>query len=128
MAKIIDGLLYTNSHEWVRIDNEYAYIGITDFSQNQLGDIKYISQIEKGTNLSINEEFGSLESTKATSDLLSPVTGTIIDINQDVLNSPDLINTDPYSSWIIKIKLDNPSELDGLMNSNTYKKYADVTE
>lgn len=123
MSKIIDNLYYTESHEWVKIDGEFAYIGITDFSQNQLGEIKYIDAGEKSKEINKGDEFGSIESTKATSDLLAPLSGTIEETNKEVGNNPNSINKDPYTHWIVKIKLSNQSEIQSLMDHIAYKAY-----
>lgn len=123
MSKIIDNLYYTESHEWVKIDGDFAYIGITDFSQNQLGDIKYIDTGEKLEKINKGDEFGSIESTKATSDLLAPLSGTIEETNKEVSNNPNSINKDPYTHWLVKIKLSNQSEIQSLMDHLAYKAY-----
>lgn len=123
MSQIIDNLLYTDSHEWVRIEGEYAYIGITDFSQKQLGEIKFIDSSEVAKQLTKGDEFGSIESTKATSDLLAPISGSIVEINKELLSSPNLINKDPYQNWIVKIKLSDPTETKNLMDNKAYKSF-----
>ena len=123
MSKIIDTLFYTDSHEWVKIEGEYAFVGITDFSQNQLGNIKYIDSGDVSNNVDKGDEFGSIESTKAASDLMAPLSGSIVEVNKELINSPELINKDPYECWIIKIKLTDLSEVDSLMDANAYRDF-----
>lgn len=121
MSKIIEELFYSDSHEWVKIDGEYAYIGITDFAQHQLGSIVYVDMPEVGDEISKDEEFGAVESVKAASDLISPLSGTIVEINATLESEPELINKDAYGHWIMKIKISDPSEVDKLMDAKAYK-------
>lgn len=123
MSQIEDKLLYTDSHEWVRIEDDLAYVGITDFSQKQLGEIKFIDSSEVAKQIIRGEEFGSIESTKATTDLLAPISGNIVEINKDILNSPNLINKEPYQHWILKIKISDKTEIQNLMNFEAYQLF-----
>lgn len=120
MSKVIEGLYYTESHEWVKVEGEYAYIGITDFAQHQLGNIVYVDIPEVGDEIKQEEEFGAVESVKAASDLLSPVSGTIVEVNEKLSDKPELINQDAFDSWMLKVKLSDPSELNSLMDSQAY--------
>lgn len=125
MSKVVEGLYYTESHEWVKVEGEFAYIGITDFAQHQLGNIVYVDIPEVGDEIKQEEEFGAVESVKAASDLLSPVSGTIVEVNEKLSDEPELINKDAFDSWILKVKLSDASELNGLMDS---KAYAEICE
>lgn len=120
MAKIIEGLYYRESHEFVKVEGEYAYIGITDFAQGQLGNVTYIEFPEVDDEISAGDSFGSVESVKAASDLTSPVSGVVVEINDVLEDEPELINKDAYSNWLIKIKLSDPSELESLMDAQAY--------
>lgn len=121
MAKVIDGLYYSESHEYVRVDGEYGYIGITDYAQNELGNVVYVDMPEVDDELTAGEEFGAVESTKAASDLNAPVSGTVVEVNSALDDSPELINQDAYANWIVKVKLSDPTELDGLMDAEAYE-------
>ena len=125
MSKVIEGLYYSESHEWVKVEGEYAYIGITDFAQHQLGNIVYVDMPEEDDEVTKDEDFGAVESVKAASDLLSPVSGTVVEINEKLSDEPELINQDPYENWIMKVKLSDTSELDGLMDSKAYEAIAE---
>ena len=120
MAKIIEGLYYSESHEFVKVEGEYAYIGITDFAQGQLGNVTYIEFPEVDDEISAGDSFGSVESVKAASDLTSPVSGVVVEINDVLEDEPELVNKDAYSNWLIKIKLSDPSELESLMDAQAY--------
>ena len=122
MAKIIEGRYYSESHEYVRVEGEYGYIGITDYAQQQLGNVVYVDTPEEGDNVAAGEEFGAVESVKAASDLISPVSGTVEAVNADLVDTPEKVNEDPYANWIIKVKLSEKSELDTLLNAEQYKK------
>ncbi len=124
MSKVVEGLLYSESHEWVKIDGEVAIIGISDFAQNELGDITYADLPAEGDDVAKGEEFGALESVKASSDLYSPVSGTVTAVNSELEDAPEKINEDPYGSWIIKVKMSDSSELDSLLSSADYEKIA----
>lgn len=121
MSRVPEELKYTESHEWIKVNGEYGYIGITDYAQHQLGNIVYVDMPEVDDEINKGEEFGAVESVKAASDLLSPVSGTVVEINENLESSPELINEDAYENWIFKIKLSDPSELNKLMNSQEYE-------
>lgn len=125
MAKIIEGLYYTKSHEYVRVEGEYGYIGITDYAQSQLGNVVYVDLPDVDDEINIDEEFGAVESVKAASDLFSPVSGVVAEVNEKLEDEPELINADAFENWIIKVKLSNPSELDDLLDA---KAYAEICE
>ncbi len=121
MAKVIEGLYYSESHEYVRVEGEYGYIGITDYAQQQLGNIVYVDMPEVDDEIDADEEFGALESVKAASDLLSPVSGTIVEINEALEDQPELLNKDAFGNWIMKVQLSDPAELDKLMDAAAYE-------
>ena len=122
MAKLVEGLFYSESHEYVRIEDEYGYVGITDYAQDQLGNVVYVDMPEVGDEVSAGSEFGAVESVKAASDLISPVSGEIVEINEALEDQPELINQDAFENWIMKVKLSNPSETDALMDAQAYEK------
>ena len=121
MSKVIEGLLYSETHEWVKVEGDVAVIGVTDFAQSEMGDITYVDMPEADDEVSKDEEFGALESVKASSDLVCPVSGTVIESNEALEDAPELINQDPYENWIIKVKLGDPAELEGLMDAAAYQ-------
>ncbi|EGN58035.1 glycine cleavage system H protein [Hallella multisaccharivorax DSM 17128] len=123
MSEVKQGLYYTESHEYVRVDGDYGYVGITDYAQQQLGNIVYVDMPEVDDEIAAGEEFGAVESVKAASDLNSPVTGVVEEVNEALEDAPDLINKDAYGNWIMKVKLSDKSELDGLMDAAAYDKY-----
>lgn len=123
MAKTLEGLYYSKSHEYVKVDGEYGYVGITDYAQQQLGGVVYVDMPEAGDEVTAGEEFGAVESVKAASDLISPVSGEVEEVNADLEDNPGNVNKDPYGSWIIKVKLSDKAELSSLMNADDYKKY-----
>jgi glycine cleavage system H protein len=115
-------LKYSKEHEWVRLEGDVAVIGITEFAQDELGDIVYVEQPKVGDKVSQNEQFGVVESVKTVSDLYSPLSGEVVEVNDDVAGSPENINKDPYGAgWIIKVKTDDTSELDNLLSADDYK-------
>lgn len=122
MSKVIEGLRYSRSHEWVKVEGEFALIGISDFAQKELGDITYADIPEVDTELEVEEVFGALESVKASSELISPVSGVVVEVNEKLADAPELINEDPYSAWIVKVRLTSPSEVETLLDSESYKK------
>ena len=122
MSKVQQGLLYSESHEWVRVEGPNAYIGISDFAQEEMGDITYVD-IPDLDNVLKGEEFGALESVKASSDLYSPVTGTVSERNTDLEDAPELLNEDPYGNWIIRVHISDPSELETLMDAAAYEAF-----
>ena len=123
MAKVLEGLNYSESHEYVRVEGEYGYIGITDYAQNALGAVVYVDMPEVDDEVTAGDEFGAVESTKAASDLNSPVTGTVVEVNEALEDQPELINQDAYENWIIKVELSDKSELDSLMDAEAYEAF-----
>ena len=121
--KIVSGLFYTKDHEWVKVEGNEAYVGITDFAQHALGDIVYVELPELDAEIEGEESFGTIESVKAASDMLMPITGTIVEVNEDLENDPALVNADPYENWIMKIKVSNMADLDELMNAEEYEVF-----
>lgn len=122
MVKVEKGLLYAASHEFVRVDGEYGYIGITDYAQEQLGNVVYVDMPEVDDEISAGEEFGAVESVKAASDLIAPVSGVVVEVNEELEDKPELINQDAFENWIIKVRLSDKAELDKLMDSEAYIK------
>ena len=121
MSKIIEGLFYAESHEYVKVEGEYGYIGITDYAQHELGNVVYVDMPDEGDEVTAGEDFGAVESVKAASDLISPVSGEVVEVNEALADSPELINNDPYANWIIKVQLSDPSEVENLMDAEAYK-------
>ena len=124
MSKIVEGLLYSESHEWVKADGNVAIIGISDFAQAELGDITYVELPAEDDELTAGDEFGALESVKASSELYTPVSGKVLAVNSALEDAPEQINEDPYGSWIIKVEMSDTSELDSLLNAAAYEKVA----
>lgn len=122
MAKFVDGLYYSESHEYVKVEGDFAYIGISDYAQNALGNIVYVDMPEVDDEVEAGEDFGAVESVKAASDLISPVTGTVVEINEELEDAPELLNKDPYANWIIKVEMSDPTELDNLMDAAAYEE------
>lgn len=121
MSTILEGLRYAESHEWVKAEGEFAYVGITDYAQHALGDIVYVDMPDVDDEVEKGEEFGAVESVKAASDLYSPVTGVVVEVNEALSNAPELINQDAFANWIMKVKLSDPSELDTLLDAKAYE-------
>ncbi len=114
-------LKYTKDHEWVSVDGDIATVGITDFAQGELGDIVYVETETEGESLDQEEVFGSVEAVKTVSDLFMPISGEIIEFNAELEGNPELVNSDPYGQgWMIKVKVSNSSELDGLLDAAAY--------
>ncbi|MHC1719764.1 MAG: glycine cleavage system protein GcvH [Clostridiaceae bacterium] len=120
--KILEGLFYSSDHEWVKMEGEKAYIGITDFAQSSLGDIVFIELPEVDTELSKDDVFGTIESVKAASDLNIPVNGKVVEVNEELVDNPAAVNEDPYGNWMVAIELSDKSELEGLMNAKQYEE------
>lgn len=121
MPEIEDSYLYTDSHEWVKIEGDTAIIGITDYAQDQLGDIVYIEMPEAGVNIFQGQSFGSIESVKTVSELIAPLTGNVLEINDGLSSSPELVNKSPYhKGWMIKIKIEDPKQIESLMSPGDY--------
>ena len=117
-----DDLKYSKEHEWVRMEGNIAQIGVTVFAQDSLGDLVFIDLPDVGTEVGQFEKFGEIESVKAVSDLFSPIAGTIVDANSAAIDNPETVNTDPYGSgWLIKVEISDPSQLDELMDAETYE-------
>ena len=121
MAKLIEGRKYSESHEWVNVEGEIALIGITDYAQHALGNITYVDMPSEDDEVSAGEEFGAVESTKIASDLFSPVSGVVTEVNSALEDAPELINEDAYANWIIKVKMSDPSELETLLDPAAYE-------
>ena len=122
MAKVIEGLYYSESHEYVKVEGGYGYIGITDYAQNALGNIVYVDMPEVDDEIEAGEEFGAVESVKAASDLNAPVSGKVVEVNEALEDAPELVNQDAYANWIIKVELADASELDNLMDAKAYEE------
>ena len=123
MAKILEGLYYSESHEYLRVEGDYGYIGITDYAQNALGTVVYVDMPEVDDEVEAGEEFGAVESVKAASDLISPVSGTVVEVNEALSDNPELLNNDAYANWIVKVELSDKSELDNLMDAAAYEEH-----
>ena len=123
MAKVIEGLYYSESHEFVKVDGDFGFIGITDYAQNALGNVVYVDMPEVDDEVTAGEEFGAVESVKAASDLISPVSGTVVEINEALEDQPELVNEDAYANWIIKVELSDKSDLDNLMDAAAYEEF-----
>lgn len=119
--KVAKDLLYSNDHEWVRVEGDDAFVGISDFAQHQLGDIVYVELPEIDDDLAKEDSFSAIESVKAAADVYMPVGGTVIEVNEALLDDPALINSEPYENWIVKVKLSDKAELDELMTSEEYE-------
>ena len=120
MATVMEGLYYAESHEYVKVEGEFGYVGITDYAQHELGNVVYVDMPEVDDEVTAGEEFGAVESVKAAYDLLSPVSGTVVEVNEELEDQPEKINEDAFGNWIIKVKLCDPSELDNLMDAKAY--------
>ena len=122
MAKILEGLRYSESHEYVKIEGDYAVVGITDFAQEQLGNVVYVDLPKVGDEVTAGETFGAVESTKAASDLVCPVSGEVVEVNEALEDEPELVNKDAFGEgWIIKVKLTNPEEVEQLLDAKGYE-------
>ena len=125
MAKIIEGLYYSESHEYVRVEGNFGFIGITDYAQNALGNVVYVDLPDVDDEVTAGEEFGAVESVKAASDLISPVSGTIVEVNEALDDQPELVNQDAFENWIIKVEISDKSELDNLMDAKAYAAFCE---
>ena len=121
MSKVIDGLYYSESHEYVKVEGDFGFIGITDYAQHELGNVVYVDMPEVDDEVTAGEDFGAVESVKAASDLMSPVSGTVVEVNEALEDEPGLINKDAFENWIIKVELSDKGELEGLMDAAAYK-------
>ena len=124
MSKVIEGLLYSESHEWVKVDGNVAIIGVTDFAQSEMGDITYVDMPDVDDEFNAGDDFGALESVKTSSEVITPVSGKVIARNDALEDSPELINEDAYAAWIVKIEMSDTSELDSMMNAAKYSEFA----
>lgn len=125
MAKVIEGLYYSESHEFIRVEGDFGFIGITDFAQKALGNVVYVDMPDVDDEVSAGEEFGAVESVKAASDLISPVTGVVVEVNEALEDQPELINADAYENWIIKVELSDKGELENLMDAKAYTEFCE---
>ena len=119
-----DDIKYHREHAWVRVEGKRATIGITDYAQQQMGDIVYVDLPESDTEIDADSELSEIESTKATSPVISPVSGTVVEVNEDLADSPEIINEDPYGNgWLVTLEMNDPSELNDLMSKSEYEKF-----
>jgi glycine cleavage system H protein len=126
-----DDLRYTREHEWARVDleNKIATIGITEYAQEKLGDVVHVELPDEGADLMVEEPFGSVESVKAVSDLFAPVSGKVTEVNDDLVDSPEMVNEDPYGeAWFVKVKITDLTSLETLMDAGAYKKFVEAKE
>ena len=123
MSKIIDGLYYSESHEFVKVEGDFGYVGITDYAQHELGHVVYVDMPEVDDEVEAGEDFGAVESVKAASDLVCPVSGTVVEVNEALEDEPGLINKDAFENWIIKVELSDKGELENLMDAAAYKAF-----
>ena len=122
MAKVIEGLFYSESHEYVKVEGDFAYVGITDYAQHALGNMVYVDMPEVDDEVEADEDFGAVESVKAASDLISPVSGTVVEVNEALEDKPELLNEDAFENWIMKVQMSDKSELDALMDATAYEE------
>lgn len=122
MSKVLESLCYSETHEWVKVEGDIAIVGVTDFAQSEMGDITYVDMPDVDDEVVKDEEFGALESVKASSDLICPVSGVVVENNEALEDAPELVNQDPYENWIIKVKMSDPEELNDLINAEEYTK------
>lgn len=120
MAKVLDDRRYAESHEWVKLDGDIATIGISDYAQHALGDIVYVDMPEVGDEMTAGDVFGAVESVKAASDLICPVSGEVVEVNEALEDAPEQVNADAFENWIIKVKVSDPAEIDALLDAAAY--------
>jgi glycine cleavage system H protein len=125
MAKVLEGLYYAESHEYVKVEGNIGYVGITDYAQHALGNVVYVDMPDVDDEVTAGEEFGAVESVKAASDLISPVSGVVIEVNEALEDEPEKINADAYENWIIKVELSDKSELENLMDAKAYTAFCE---
>lgn len=123
--KVIPSLRYSDKHTWVRVEGEFAYIGITDFAQDQLGEILFVEMPEIEDELIQGEEFGVVESSKVASDLIAPISGEVVEINEKLDDEPEYVNEDAYDAWIVKVKISDADELENLLTAEKYEAIAE---
>ncbi|MDO5649236.1 MAG: glycine cleavage system protein GcvH [Gallicola sp.] len=121
--KVEKGLLYTKDHEWVKVEGEEAYIGLADYAQHNLGDIVYVELPDVGDEVEAEEELASVESVKAAAEIFAPISGEVVEANEDLDDDPALLNADPYANWIVKVSIKDKAELDGLMDDKAYEEF-----
>ena len=121
----MEELFYSESHEYVKVEGDFGYIGISDYAQNALGNVVYVDMPEVDDEVTAGEEFGAVESVKAASDLISPVSGVVVEVNEALEDEPELVNKDAYENWIIKVQLSDKSELDALMDAKAYEAFCE---
>lgn len=126
MSKVLADLRYADSHEWVKLEGEIATIGISDYAQHALGNIVYVDMPEVGDEVTAGEEFGAVESVKAASDLFSPISGEVVEINEALEDNPELINEDAFANWIMKVKVSDASEVEKLLDAAAYEKHCEA--
>jgi glycine cleavage system H protein len=125
MAKVLEGLYYSESHEYVRVEGNIGFIGISDYAQHALGNVVYVDMPEVDDEVTAGEEFGAVESVKAASDLIAPVSGVVVEVNDALEDQPELINNDAYANWIIKVEMSDQSELGNLMDAKAYAAFCE---
>lgn len=125
MAKVIEGLYYSESHEYLKVEGNIGIIGITDYAQHALGNVVYVDMPDVDDEVEAGAEFGAVESVKAASDLNSPVSGTVVEVNEALEDTPELINQDAYANWIIKVEMSDESELENLMDAVAYEAFCE---
>jgi glycine cleavage system H protein len=124
MANVPENLHYSKDHEWVRVEDDVAIVGITDYAQNSLGDVVYVELPRVGESFSAHETFGSVESVKAVSEIFTPVSGEVTEVNDSLNEAPETVNSDPYGdAWMVKIKMSNPGEVDALLTAAEYEDF-----
>lgn len=128
MANIPENLRYSKDHEWVSVEGDNATIGITDYAQQQLGDVVYVELPKAGETFSEHEAFGSVESVKAVSEIFTPISGEVTEVNDGLNDTPEVVNSDPYDGgWMVKLKMSNPGEIDALLSAAEYEEYLNAT-
>lgn len=120
--KVLNELKYSKSHEWVKVEGNKAYFGITDYAQDHLGEVVFVDLPEEGREIKIEEVVAAIESVKAVADIFSPISGTVVEVNEGLLDDPAQINTNPYESWLIAVEMSDLSELDDLLSADDYEK------
>ena len=123
MANVIEVLYYSESHEFVKVEGNFGFVGITDYAQHALGNVVYVDMPDVDDEVEAGEDFGAVESVKAASDLISPVSGTVVEVNEALEDEPELLNKDAFANWIIKVELSDKSELDNLMDAKAYEEH-----
>jgi len=124
MANVPEDLHYSKDHEWVRVDGDIAIVGITDYAQNSLGDVVYVELPKKGEEFATNESFGSVESVKAVSEVFTPVSGTVVEVNEQLNDTPEKVNSDPYGEgWMVRLRMSSPGEVDSLLTAAEYEDF-----